>query len=95
MEARKALIFRLDTHLDQLADKPREDRVRGVIEPLLAGSSGSKFSSEVLSYIRNLGLVARTAPLRAAYPIYAEVIPRVQTDAVQEGLSVERAPYAD
>ena len=37
-EAREALILRRETHLDQLADKLREPRVRRVIEPLLSGA---------------------------------------------------------
>ena len=35
--AQEALIRRRETHLDQLADKLREERVRRVVEPLLAG----------------------------------------------------------
>jgi hypothetical protein len=31
------LILRRETHLDQLTDKLQEERVRRVIEPLLAG----------------------------------------------------------
>ena len=37
-EAREGLIVRRVTHLDQLADKLREDRVRRVIEPMLSGA---------------------------------------------------------
>ena len=37
-QAKERLILRRDTHLDQLADKLQEDRVRHVIEPLLAGA---------------------------------------------------------
>jgi hypothetical protein len=36
-EARENLILRRETHLDQLTDKLQEERVRRVIEPLLAG----------------------------------------------------------
>ena len=36
-EAREGLIVRRVTHLDQLADKLREDRVRRVVEPMLSG----------------------------------------------------------
>ena len=36
-EAREALLVRRVTHLDQLADKLREDRVRRVVEPMLSG----------------------------------------------------------
>ncbi|MEA1884299.1 MAG: ATP-binding protein, partial [Thermotogota bacterium] len=35
--AKQALIARRDTHIDQLTDKLKEDRVRRVIEPILAG----------------------------------------------------------
>ena len=38
-EAKEALILRRETHLDQLADKLREPRVRRVIEPMLAGET--------------------------------------------------------
>ena len=40
-EAREALILRRDTHIDQLADKLREPRVRRVVEPLLSGGDGA------------------------------------------------------
>ncbi|MEW6221661.1 MAG: ATP-binding protein, partial [Thermodesulfobacteriota bacterium] len=36
--AKENLISRRETHLDQLADKLREERVRRVVEPILAGS---------------------------------------------------------
>ena len=36
-EAQEQLIARRETHLDQLADKLQEDRVRRVVEPLLSG----------------------------------------------------------
>ena len=77
-EAREALILRRETHLDQLADKLYEPRVRRVIEPLLGGSEGahSAFDAE---YVRDLGLVAPKSPLRIANPIYGEVLPRVLT----------------
>ena len=37
MEAKEHLIKRRDTHIDQLADKLKEERVRRVIEPMLTG----------------------------------------------------------
>jgi len=36
-EAKENIILRRDTHIDQLADKLEEERVRRVIEPILAG----------------------------------------------------------
>ena len=93
--AREALILRHDTHLDQLTDKLQEDRVRRVVGPILAGSEASNSTSEDKKYIRDLGLVAQNAPLRIANPIYAEVIPRVLTDAVQDELAIEPAFYVN
>ncbi|MDE0626208.1 MAG: hypothetical protein OXH99_07415 [Bryobacterales bacterium] len=77
------------THLDQLADKLREARVRRVVEPLLAGSERHEFTSRELEYVRDLGLIARHAPVRIANPIYREVVPHELTYALQEGLSLD------
>ena len=74
--AREALILGRVTHLDQLANTLREDRVRRVILPMLAGSSESSWTVRDLDYVRDLGLVAAGYPVRMANPIYAEVIPR-------------------
>ncbi len=74
--AKETLILKRVTHLDQLADKLREDRVRRVIMPMLAGSSGRSWTHRDLEYVQDLGLVARDYPVRMANPIYAEAIPR-------------------
>ena len=93
VEAQEAIILRRETHLDQLADKLREGRVRRVIEPLLSGGDERAFSTHDIEYARDLGLVAREPPLRMANPIYAEVVPRELTAAAQEGLAEERGWY--
>ena len=95
VEAQEALIARRETHLDQLADKLREDRVRRVVEPLLSGGDEHEFSVRDIEYARDLGLVAPDSPLRIANPIYAEVVPRELTSAAQEGLVQETAWYVD
>ena len=87
------LIARRETHLDQLADKLREDRVRRVVGPLLSGGEEREFSDRDLEYVRDLGLIAYDGPLRIANPIYAEVIPRELTYAAQAGLVQETAWY--
>ena len=94
-EAEEELIARRETHLDQLADKLREDRVRRVVEPLLSGGDERAFTARDLEYVRDLGLVAQHPPLRIANPIYAEVVPRELTSAAQEGLVEETAWYVD
>ena len=93
-DARERLILRRDTHLDQLAAILEEDRVRRVVEPLLSGEeSDEQIDREALRYVRDLGLVARTDPVRVANPIYREVIPRELTYATQAMLSHEPAWY--
>ena len=94
-EAQEQLIVRRETHLDQLADKLQEDRVRRVVEPLLSGGDEREFTARDLEYVRDLGLVALDSPLRIANPIYAEVVPRELTAAAQEGLVQDTAWYVD
>ena len=70
---REDLILKRVTHLDYLADKLSEERVRRVIEPLLTGGERRAVARDV-EYTRDLGLIARDAPVRVANPIYAELI---------------------
>ena len=88
-EAREALIVRRVTHLDQLADKLREDRVRRVVEPMLSGADEHAFSNRDVEYVRDLGLIARDKPVRVANPIYAEVLPRELGWILQENAGPE------
>ena len=93
--AQEQLILRRETHLDQLADKLKEERVRRVVEPLLSGGEQRRFVDRDLEYVRDLGLVAQDRPLRIANPIYAEVVPRELTWVVQEEFDQETAWYVD
>ena len=95
LAAQERLILRRETHLDQLADKLQEERVRRVVEPLLSGAGAQTFTARNLEYVRDLGLVAADDPLRIANPIYAEVVPRELTYAVQAGLTEDPAWYVD
>ena len=49
--------------------------MRRVIEPLLTGSESRAVARDIM-YTRDLGLIARDAPVRVANPIYAEMIRR-------------------
>ena len=91
--AQEQLILRRETHLDQLADKLQEDRVRRVIEPLLSGGDERDFSARDLEYVRDLGLIAREDPPRIANPIYAEIVPRELNYFAQAGLVQDTAWY--
>ena len=94
-EAREALIVRRVTHLDQLADKLREDRVRRVVEPMLSGADEHAFSNRDVEYVRDLGLIARDKPVRIANPIYAEALPRELGWVLQETLDLNTTWYVD
>ncbi|MCY3763037.1 MAG: ATP-binding protein, partial [Gemmatimonadetes bacterium] len=61
--AQEQLILRRETHLDQLADKLREERVRRVVEPLLSGGEARSLPSDDLMYVRDLGLVSIDDPV--------------------------------
>ncbi len=97
LEAQERLILRRDTHVDDLANKLREERVRRVIEPILAGAGQQAWSDEDLAYVRDLGLITQDVGgrPRIANPIYAQVVPRHLNYAVQAGLPQEMAWYVD
>ncbi len=83
-EAKERLILRRETHLDQLVDKLREERVRRVIEPILAGEdSSTMIPTDDIMYVRDLGLISTVGQLRIANRIYQEVIPRELTYSSQ------------
>ncbi len=90
--AKEALILNRVTHLDQLSNQLREERVRRVVLPMLAGSDDWDYSLRDLEYVRDLGLVAREGAVRMANPIYSEVIPRELTASLQSGLESMVSP---
>ena len=92
--AREELILSRRTHLDQLAHKLEEERVRRVVEPLLSGGE-ARHQVRDLEYLRDLGLIAPDSPPRMANPIYAEVIPRELGYVLQDSLDVQTAWYVD
>ncbi|WP_426756636.1 ATP-binding protein [Myxococcus sp. Y35] len=77
--AKELLLRRQDTHLDSLAERLREPRVRRIIEPMLAGLTLGDVAEDDLRFVQDLGLVrmAATGGLEIANPLYREVIPRV------------------
>ena len=93
-EAKEALILRRETHLDQLADKLREPRVRRVIAPLLSGEElQGQASDEDIQYVLDLGLLDRIGgQLAIANAIYREIIPRQLTYVQQLDLEAAQKP---
>ncbi len=82
LEAAKAvLIQRQDTHLDSLAERLREPRVRALIEPILAGTVPTELPVDDVQFVQDLGLVRLDphAGLVIANPIYSAIIARSLT----------------
>jgi hypothetical protein len=95
-EAKENLILRRETHLDQLTDKLQEERVRRVIEPLLAGDElAEQLAPDDVAYVRDLGLIKqdRTGAIRIANDLYQEVIPRELSWTIQSGMSEQTQWY--
>ncbi len=86
--AKELLIQRQDTHLDSLAERLREQRVRRVIEPMLAGTALGDLPADDRQFVIDLGLARRdpAGGLVIANPIYREVIPRVLANSPQDSL---------
>ncbi len=95
-EAKEEMVLKQRTHVDHLAHKLREERVRRVVEPLLSGGGvETRLQEDDVAYVRDLGLIARGLPLRIANPIYREVIPRNLGSVVEPTLPHETAWYVD
>jgi hypothetical protein len=93
-QAKENLIERRETHLDQLADKLREERVRRVIEPLLAGEARpEQLPEDDIQYVADLVLITTSGQMRIANEIYREVIPRVLIFSTQLRIAQEPAWY--
>ena len=94
--AKERLILARATHLDSLVSKLAEPRVRRVIEPLVAGTLPGNVDDvyeDDVSYVRDLGLIARTKPIRVANPVYREVIMRVLSAGFEDLISAEPARF--
>jgi hypothetical protein len=93
--AKETLILRRDTHIDSLAERLHETRVRRVIEPVLTGSfTGAEVYNDDLLYVADLGLITRPpAQIKIANPIYAEVIPRSLSFVMQSNLPIQQQWY--
>jgi hypothetical protein len=94
--AKENLIQRRETHLDQLADKLQEERVRRVIEPMLQSMNVERdFRPADIEYVIDLGLIRRdrAGGLHLANQIYREIIPRELTWGMQSGITDDPAWY--
>jgi hypothetical protein len=81
LQAKEILIARQDTHLDSLAERLREPRIKAIIEPILAGLELGDIPNDDIQFVIDLGLCKMhpQGGLTIANPIYREVLPRVLT----------------
>ncbi len=94
IQAKENMIARRETHLDQLADKLREERVLRVIEPILAGrAKPGQLPEDDVQYVADLGLITTAGQMRISNEIYREVIPRVLTYTTQITIAQDPAWY--
>jgi hypothetical protein len=86
--AKESLILRKDTHLDSLAERLREPRVRAILEPMMAGQGLALTNDDDRNFLVDLGLLRRdgSGGLVIANPIYQEVLPRVLAQGPQDSL---------
>ena len=89
-EAKHQLILRRDTHLDSLVDRLKKDRVKRIVQAII---NGDNLPFDILDddvvYVRDLGIVGETDPLKFANPIYAEIIPRIMASPIQSSIPQE------
>ncbi len=88
-QAKERLILDRATHLDSLLARLQEDRVRAVIEPIIAGElpHGDPLDDDY-TYVRDLGLIAVDDPPRFSNPIYEEVVLRVLSTGAERALTL-------
>ena len=97
-KAIESIIYRRDTHIDILIDKLKEERVRRVIEPLLAGKDeveDNLIPEDDIRYVQDLGLIKieRGKTRRISNAIYKEIIPRELTWTTQDGITQDPVWY--
>ena len=84
-QAKERLILSRATHLDQLADKLEEERVRNVVLPIILGEE-VRSNKDDIEYCIDLGLIRKTSEgLIVSNEIYREIIPRELSSARQTG----------
>jgi hypothetical protein len=93
--AKETIIFERRTHIDSLVARLREERVRRIVAPMLAGERTTEdVLDDDFAYVAGLGLVRRSeGQWVIANPIYQEVVPRALTWVQQGQIANEPAWY--
>ncbi|GHT86409.1 hypothetical protein FACS1894137_11950 [Spirochaetia bacterium] len=96
-EAREQMILARETHLDALATRLLDDRVRQIIEKLMIGETDTFLTqSDAFNYCLDLGLVSREGGTpQLANPLYREVLARSITEGAQDAIPVPEWQWED
>jgi hypothetical protein len=87
----QTIILRRDTHIDSLLERLKEERVRKVIEPMIAGNEIFEKLSDDFKYVTDLGLIKVVKGIvQPSNPIYAEVILRTLSNNMQQQFESEQ-----
>jgi len=91
--AKETLILERRTHIDSLVARLREERVRRVLDPMIAGSSPpDDLLDDDVAYVVGLGLIRLEGGVwQPSNAIYREVIPRALTYMKQTSLPQKTA----
>jgi hypothetical protein len=93
--ATERLIEARGVHLDSLAARLAEPRVRKVIEPIIAGTMPAAIDAVYnndVAYARDLGLLAPDKPVRISCPVYRNAIARIFGDEFEDNITA--SPYS-
>jgi hypothetical protein len=94
--AKEKLILQRQTHIDQLMDKLKEERVRQVMQPILLGAESFNADGDNILYCEDLGLLKYgVRPPEIANPIYKEVLPRELSDSFQQTLYINNPDFIE
>jgi hypothetical protein len=86
--AKENLIQRRDTHLDSLLDKLKEDRVKNIVQAVIAGDNvtNDRYNDD-LQYTLDLGIINRSPQaITISNKIYAEIITRILSTNFQDNI---------
>jgi len=89
--ARENIIISRRSHIEQLGDRLNEDRIRRVIQPIIACELvDMNEDNDDKSYCEDLGLIKKIDKVyQISNPIYREVIPRELTKRLQDVFTVQ------
>ena len=92
--ARERLILEGPAHFGQIEQRLREERVRRVLDPILAGADTEPdFDRDDLRYVHDLGLIATEPTIRISNPIYGEVVPRLLAEELTGKIILDRTRF--